>query len=336
MSESTRIQPQLPRLFVSDFPFGEEERVRLRTVLGDDRAIFVGRGELLATLAAHSDTDAICTYGPPANLLEVAPNLAWIALSSAGAEIAIARGLVRSDGPIVTTASGVHAVSISEHVFAMMLMWVRGWPELFDLQRAGEWPNRAGWPPLQPRELSGSTLGIVGLGAVGRGVARIGRAFGMRVVATHHSARGGELDPEVDAIYALTDLSKLLGVSDFIVLAAPATGETRHLIGSNELASMKPNAFLVNIARGSLIDEVALCAALESHLIGGAGLDVFEREPLPPESPLWRLPNVILSPHVAGATEKYGARLTDLLIENIGRFRAGEPLRNIVDPSRGY
>jgi phosphoglycerate dehydrogenase-like enzyme len=336
MHDPAETGPMLPRLFVSDFAFAEAERDRLRGVLGDGHAAFVERGTLLAALAERPEADAVCTFGPPANLYDVAPNLRWLALPSAGAEIAITRGLVRPAGPVVTTASGVHAVSIGEHVFGMLLMWVRGWPEILDLQRRGEWRAQQGWPPLEPRELSGSTLGIVGLGAIGRSVARIGRAFGMHVLATHRSASAGERDADVDTLYPMSDLPALLAASDYIVLAAPATDETRHLIGAGELALLRPHAFLVNIARGSLIDESALIAALESRRIGGAGLDVFEREPLPPESPLWRLPNVILSPHVAGATDKYGQRLADLLIDNITRLRVGQPLRNVVDPGRGY
>jgi phosphoglycerate dehydrogenase-like enzyme len=336
MHDLAEAERTIPRLFVTDFAFAEPERDRLRGVLGDDHAEFVERGELLAAVAKRPEADAVCTFGPPANLYEVAPNLRWLALPSAGAEIAIERGLVRPGGPVVTSASGVHAVSISEHVFGMLLMWVRGWPELFDLQRAGEWRGHQGWPPLEPRELSGSTLGIVGLGAIGRSVARLGRAFGMRVLATHRNAHAGDHDDDVDLLYPLTELRALLAASEYIVLAAPATDETHHLISVEELALMKPNAFLVNIARGSLIDESALVAALESRRIGGAGLDVFEREPLPPQSPLWRLPNVILSPHVAGATDKYGQRVADLLVDNIARLRAGQPLRNVVDPARGY
>lgn len=336
MTDPPDSRASLPRLFVSDFAFTEADRARLRAVLGDEHTRFVERGMVLATLAEHPETDAICTYGPAATLLDAAPNLHWLALSSAGAELAVERGLVRPGGLTVTTASGVHAVPISEHVFGMLLMWVRGWPEMLDLQRASKWPDREGWPPLQPRELSGATLGIIGLGAIGRAVARLGHAFGMRVIATHRSARPGESDPDLDQQYPLTQLRDLLAASDYVVVAAPATSETRHLIGANELAAMRPHAFLINIARGSLIDQDALITALTAQRIGGAGLDVFEQEPLPAESPLWKLPNVILSPHVAGATQRYGERLADLLIENITHLRNGEPLRNVVEPERGY
>jgi phosphoglycerate dehydrogenase-like enzyme len=328
--------PAVPNLFITNFAFDEADRARLLAVLGAEHALFVARPALRETLAAHPEADVLCTYNPPDDLFTLAPRLRWVALSSAGAERVVARGLVRLDGPVVTTASGVHAAAISEHVFGLLLIWVRGWREMLALQQAGTWPNRGVWPALQPGELHGATLGIVGLGAIGRALARLGRAFGMRVLATRHSAQAGETDPDVDTLYPLTDLHTLLAVADYVVLAAPATAESRHLIGPAELAVMRPRAFLVNIARGALVDEPALIAALESGRIGGAGLDVFEREPLPAESSLWHLPNVILSPHVAGSTEQYSRRLTDLLLENVALYRAGRPLRNVVQPARGY
>jgi phosphoglycerate dehydrogenase-like enzyme len=336
MSDTSHGASSRPRLFLSDFRFGDADRKRLRDTLGESHTLFTERAMFREALASHPDVDVVCTYGPPQDLYEVGPNLRWVALSSAGAELAVERGLVRRGGPVVTTASGVHAAPISEHVFGMLLMWVRQWPEILAFQRAGMWPSRDAWPPLQPRELCGATLGVVGLGAIGRAVARLGHAFGMRVLATHRSARSDDADVDVDLIYPLAQLRELLAASDYVVLAAPATGESSHLLGAAELTAMRPHAFLVNIARGSLVDEAALIEALQSRRIGGAGLDVYEHEPLPPESALWHLPNVILSPHMAGATDQYSRRLTDLLIENIGRYRADQPLRNVVEPDRGY
>lgn len=326
---------QAPRLFVTDFDFAEADRERLRAAFGGGRALFVGRPELRDTLAAHPEADVLCTLGPPPWTHDVAHALRWIALPSAGADYAVEHGLVRPGGPVVTTASGVHAAPISEHVFALLLMWVRRWPRLYDLQRRGEWPTDR-WSSLQPRELHGATLGVLGLGAIGREVARIGRGFGMRVLAMRRGARPGDADADADALYPPEGLRELLAQADYVVIAAPATPQTRHLIDADALAAMMPDAFLVNIARGSLVDEKALVAALESGRLGGAGLDVFEQEPLPSESPLWRLPNVILSPHVAGLTDQYSRRLTDLLLDNLARYRTGQPLRNVVDPARGY
>lgn len=324
-----------PRLFVTDYSFAEPDRDRLRSAIGAECALFVTRGELRDAFVAHPEADVLCTLGPPRWIYDEAHALRWIALSSAGADYAIEHGLVRPHGPVVTTASGVHAAPISEHVFALLLMWVRSWPTFYDLQRRGEWPAER-WSSWQPRELHGATLGVIGLGAIGREVARIGRSFGMRVLAMRHGARADEADADADELYPPERLHDLLARVDYAVIAAPATAATHHLIDAAALASMKPDAFLVNIARGSLVDEQALVAALESGRLGGAGLDVFEHEPLPPESPLWRLPNVILSPHVAGLTDQYSRRLTDLLLDNLAQFRAGQPLRNVVDPTRGY
>jgi phosphoglycerate dehydrogenase-like enzyme len=329
--------PSVPCLFVTDFAFAATDRERLVAALGKEVTLFVEREALRETLVAHPEAEALCSYGPPADLYTLAPALRWVALSSAGAELAVERGLVRRGGPVVTTAAGIHAVPISEHVFGMLLMWVRRWPELLALQRAGSWPSHAAWPPREPPgELHGTTLGIVGLGAIGRAIARLGRAFGMRVLATHYQATQGEVDPDADAVFPLARLHELLAASDYVVIAAPATAETRHLIGVDELAALRSTAFLVNISRGSLVNEAALVEALQSGRLAGAGLDVFEREPLPATSPLWTLPNVILSPHVAGASDQYSRRLMDLVLENLTRYRAGRPLRNVVDPDRGY
>ncbi|HEU5349779.1 MAG TPA: D-2-hydroxyacid dehydrogenase, partial [Ktedonobacterales bacterium] len=225
---------------------------------------------------------------------------------------------------------------IGEFVLSLMLMWMRHWPQLIDLQHRVSWPNHAEWVALGGRELSGATLGIIGLGAIGRHIARLGRAFGMQVVAIRRTASHTQSDPDVDTLLPPDQLGELLAASDFVVVSTPSTPQTRHLIGANELRMMRPNAFLVNISRGSTVDEVALAAALTDGTIGGAGLDVFEEEPLPASSPLWRLPNVIISPHLSGNTDQYSRRFTDLFLENLTHFRAGEPLRNTVDIERGY
>lgn len=329
--------PSTPRLFVTDFSFAASDRERLEAALGEGAALFVERGALREVLAARPEAEVLCSYGPPADLYTLAPALRWVALSSAGAELAVERGLVQPSGPVVTTAAGIHAVPISEHVFGMLLMWVRHWPELLALQRASTWPDRAVWPPREPPgELHGAALGVVGFGAIGRAVARLGRAFGMRVLATHRQATQGEMEPDADEVYPLARLQELLAASDYVVIAAPATRESQHLIGPDELTALRPTAFLVNISRGTLVDEEALVEALRSGRLAGAGLDVFEREPLPTGSPLWTLPNVILSPHVAGSSRQYSRRLTDLLLENLSRYQAGQRLRNVVEPGRGY
>lgn len=326
-----------PRLLVSDFDFAPPDAERLRNALGTDHLLLVkGRDAAREALVAHPETDVLAGFFPPADVLDRAPNLRWIALASAGADHVLRAGLVRADGPAVTTANGVHAVPISEFVFSMLLLWARHWPEMLALQRAHDWPEQRRKRALRGRELYGATLAVIGVGAIGRRVAQLGRAFGMRVIGTTRSARPGERDPDLDELAPLERLDALLAEADYVVIAVPATPQTHHLIGAAQLRAMKPSAFFVNIARGSVVDEQALIAALQAGQIAGAGLDVVEDEPLAPESPLWEMPNVIVSPHVSGVTPSYSARFTDLLLENLARYRAGEPLRNLVSAERGY
>jgi phosphoglycerate dehydrogenase-like enzyme len=327
-----------PELVVSNFLFAPDDQRRVEAALGAGALALAqgGRDALRQALVAHPEADVVVSFFPPADVLAIAPNLTWIALPSAGADHAIRAGMVQPGGPVVTTASSIHAVPIGEFALSLMLMWVRHWPQIVDYQRAATWPDSAGREQLHGRELDGATLGIVGLGAIGRHIARLGRAFGMRIVATRRSASAGASDPDADLLVPPDRLGDLLGASDFVVVSVPATEQTRHLIGAEELRMMRRDAFLINISRGSAIDEAALVAALTDGVIGGAGLDVFETEPLAAESPLWRLPNVIVSPHMAGNTDQYSRRFTDLFLENLARYRAGEPLRNVVDLARGY
>ena len=329
---------EAPALLVTDYQFSDADRARLADALGADRLIVVKeRAELRDALAAHPETDVICSFFPPRDTLSLAPNLRWVALPSAGADGALRAGLVRPEGkPIVTTASGVHAIPISEHVLSVMLLWTHHWPKLLELQREKEWPPFNRRSEMTVHELYGATLGVIGLGAIGRRVAQLGRAFGMRILATRYSARSGDTDPDVDELLPAAQTPDLLRQADFVVIAAPGADQTRHLIGADELAVMKPGAFLVNIARGSIVDEEALIAALRAGRIAGAGLDVFATEPLPPESPLWEMPNVIISPHNSGMTVNYSRRFTDILLDNLARFRAGTPMRNVVRAERGY
>jgi phosphoglycerate dehydrogenase-like enzyme len=327
-----------PQLVVSNFTFAPDDQRRVEAALGKGALLLVhgGRDALREALLAHPEADVVASFSPPADLLAIVPNLKWIALPSAGADHMIRAGIVQPGGPVVTTASGIHAVPIGEFVLSLMLMWVRHWPQIIDYQRAATWPDTAGREKLHGRELDGATLGVIGLGAIGRHVARLGRAFGMRIIATRRSASAGASDPDADTLVPPDHLGDLLAASDFVVVSVPATAQTQHLLGADELRTMRRDAFLINISRGSAIDESALIAALTDGVIGGAGLDVFETEPLPAESPLWRLPNVILSPHVAGNSDQYSRRFTNLFLENLARYRAGEPLRNVVDVERGY
>lgn len=333
------LQPHDINLLVTNFPFKSADVERLRAAVGVDALLATrSRQGLIEALTQHPETDVICVYSAPDNLLKLAPHVGWVALSSAGAEHVVEQPWARAPhAPIITTANGVHAVPISEHVFSGMLLWARRWPEMLELQREHRWPEGSFYSnELVGRELDGATLLIVGLGAIGRRVATLGRAFGMRTLATRRSASSGASDPDVDALYPMEQLDEALEQANYIVLAVPSTPETQGLINAERLAHARPGALLVNIARGAVVDEPALLAALREGRLGGAVLDVAAQEPLPPDSPLWTAPNVIISPHMSGRSVRYSERLTDLMLDNIARYRDGRPLRNVVEVARGY
>jgi phosphoglycerate dehydrogenase-like enzyme len=287
--------------------------------------------------ARLQDAEIVCSYWMPEDWRALAPRLRWLQCSGAGVDGLLPTGILDPEsGIIVTTAAGVHASTISEYVFGSMLMFNRNWPEMVRLQDRRIWPRSAGWYNLGGRELVGRTLGIVGLGSIGRRVAQLGRAFGMRVLATRRSVGEDEQDPDVDRLYAMEQLHELLSQSDFVVIAVPLTQETERLIGEAELRIMRPDAYLVNVARGRVIDEVALIRALREQWIAGAGLDVTDEEPLPADSPLYAMEHVILTPHISGLSVHYDQRLTALFADNVQRYRSAQPLRNRYDPERGY
>ena len=230
----------------------------------------------------------------------------------------------------MTSVSGIHATPISEFVLSLMLMFVKQAPLCFQMKQAKQWGR------FPPAVLRSKTVGIVGLGSIGREVARLAKAFGMRVLATRRSAKQIGRARYVDIMLPSNQLRQLLADSDFVVLALPLTPETSKLIGERELQTMKPTAYLINIARGDIVDEVALVRALDEHWIAGAGLDVFATEPLPTDSRLWELPNVILSSHIAGSMEDYTARATEVFLENLRRYLDGKRLLNVVDKRKGY
>jgi phosphoglycerate dehydrogenase-like enzyme len=274
------------------------------------------------------------------------PGLKWVQLHTAGVNHVLDTPLMRSDVP-VTTTSGIHAPRIAEYAFASMLAFTYRVPTMLRFQGRGEWPTGR-WDIFSGHELRGQTVGIVGYGSIGREVARLADAFAMRVLVSKrytgemtddgYSLAGvGDLAGMLpDGVYGPDRLHDMLRQCDFVVVAAPLTQETHHMIDEAALRAMRPNAYLVNVARGGLIDEVALARALRKGWIAGAGLDVFEKEPLPADSPLWEQDNVILSPHVAGFSLKYDERATDLFAQNLNRFLAGKPLLNLVDRGKGY
>jgi phosphoglycerate dehydrogenase-like enzyme len=266
-------------------------------------------------------------------MLAAAPNLAWVQSTSAGVERYIAIPELRgSERIVLTNMQGVHGPTIADHVFGMLLGLTRDLPYYTDPQQRGTW-NRGG--SGAPRvALQGRTLLVVGLGGIGREVAKRGKGFGMRVLATRRSAVAPP--PYVDRQGTPDELPALLAESDVVVLCVPLTDETRGMISARELALIRPGGYLVNIARGPVVDSDALVRALEDGHLAGAGLDVTDPEPLPPDHALWRMPNVIITPHVAARSELTGERWWALYIENLRRFGNGEPLLNVVDMKAGY
>ncbi len=279
--------------------------------------------------------------------LQQAPNLRWVHLYSAGADHILKHPVM--DSPvIITTSSGVHIVSIPEYVMMMQLAWFHRLPFILEQQYKAQWPVGKDWLAFSNvPELRGKTLGIVGYGSIGRGIAHLAKAFGMRIVAQQYSddhRDHGFIFPDVgdpdgilpDCYYKLDQLHCLLQESDVVVIAVPLTPQTTNLFDAAAFSAMKPDAFLINIARGEVCNEQDLIQALQEKCIAGAALDVHDPEPLPPDHPLWQLPNVMISPHISGGTARYPERSFMIFEENLQRYLAGEPLYNAVNKERGY
>ena len=280
------------------------------------------------------DTNIFVGWSLRPKQFAAAPHLKWLHSTAAGVAQLMYPEL-RASGIAVTNASGVHTIPIAEHVIGLLLALARRFPSSFRHQAARHWGQQDIWnEPVRPRELRGSLLVVVGLGAIGREVARLARALGVQVVAV---TRSGNAAPNLaDSVVPVSKLDSVLTRADFVVLAAPETPETRHLINASRLAKMKREAYLVNVARGSLIDEGALAVALTEKSIAGAALDVAGEEPLPESSHLWKLENCFITPHLSGASDSLWERQTELLMDNLDRWFTGRELRNRVDLARGY
>ena len=272
-------------------------------------------------------------------LLARAPRLNYVHSASAGVERALTPAALER-GLVITNARGVFSRPIAEYVLMMILAVSRRLPGLLELQRERT------WQPLEGVELRDVTVGIVGLGSIGRAVGALATAFGCRVVAVRRRSEQGATagltetpsfgEVMLERVGGPETLPQLLAESDFVVLAAPLTPETEDMIDAAALAAMKPTAWLVNVARGRLIDERALLNALRDGTIGGAILDTFRDEPLAPSSPFYDLPNVIVTPHTSWSSGRVLDRSVELFCDNLRRYAAGEPLLNVVDPMAGY
>jgi len=274
-------------------------------------------------------------------LLARAPRLTWVHSATSGVERALTPA-ARERGVVVTNARGVFSRPIAEYVLMMVLAVSRRLPQLLELQRERT------WQPLEGAELRDVTIGIVGLGSIGRAVATLASGFGCRVVAVRRhaeresAARAEDDDAptadelQIDRVGGPETLPELLAESDFIVLAAPLTPETEDMINAETLAMVKPGAWLINVARGRLVDERALLRALRDGQLGGAVLDTFRDEPLPPMSSFYDLPNVIVTPHTAWSSGRVLDRSVELFCDNLRHFAGGQALLNLVDPDAGY
>jgi phosphoglycerate dehydrogenase-like enzyme len=279
----------------------------------------------------------------------IAPRLRWVQLDTAGVNHILNTPLWQSQVSL-TTLNGVAPPNMGEFAMMMMLSFGHHLPRMFHGQLAAEWPTfQERWDWYTPREIRGSTVCVVGYGNIGREIGRLSHAFGMHVLAVDKVRSGESATPtyqvqeliglpgtEPDAMFPPEKLSEAISQADYVVLVVPYTTATHHMINEQVFRTMRPDGVLINIARGGVVDETALIQALEEKRIAGAALDVFAEEPLPSDSPLWKMDNVILSPHVAGFTSHYYERIMDLFSQNIHRFVSGQPLLNEVQRARQY
>jgi len=261
--------------------------------------------------------------------------LRWIHAPTAAVNQLLFAALAQSD-VVVTNSREVHGPAVAEHVMALLFALARKIPQAAAFQDRRTWGQDSIWNDgVHPRELAGATLGLIGVGSIGRRVAQMASALGMRVIATREHVEKGNPDG-VQEVFAPSALDEMLRQSDYVVLAAPLINATTQLMNTERFAAMKPEACLINVGRGAQVDEAALIDALRARRIAGAALDVFEREPLPPDSPLWSVENLLITPHIASQTEKVWGRQYDLFSDNLRRYLQHQPLRSVVDKSKGY
>jgi phosphoglycerate dehydrogenase-like enzyme len=316
----------IPGLTLPDV--SDADLARIRTAAGAGSQVVV-----TSARQAHEhaeDADVILGFVPPA-LFQASPRLRWVHAIASGVDAFLYPEFAQS-GVVLTSEKGLVGEHLADHAFGLLLMLTR---QLATALKFGPdaWNHRPEMRRLEI-ELTGLTMGIVGFGGTGRAIARRAAAFGMRCRAIDRDPVAPS--PEVPTVGRPQDLHALLGGSDVVAVCVPLTRETRGLFDESAFASMKPSAILVNVTRGEVMDETALVAALERGLIGGAALDVAPREPLPADSPLWRMPNVVMTPHTAGASQYRAARNVDRFVTNIERLRRGEPLEGTIDKSLGY
>jgi phosphoglycerate dehydrogenase-like enzyme len=281
------------------------------------------------------DSEILFAFSLRPEQFRLAQKLRWIHAPTTAVHQLLFPELVASD-VVLTNAHEVHGPVVAEHVMALIFALAKKIPQAARLQQRRTWGQDAIWNDgPRPREVAGAMLGLIGLGSIGRTVARMAAALGMRVIAVREHPEK-EMPEGVAEVYAPARINVLLSQSDYVVLAAPLTDATRGLMDAERLAAMRPDAYLINVGRGPQVDEAALADSLRNRRIAGAALDVFEQEPLPAESPLWKLENLLITPHTASLTEKLWHRHYALFSENLRRYLALEPLLFIVDKQKGY
>jgi phosphoglycerate dehydrogenase-like enzyme len=281
------------------------------------------------------DAEIIIGWSLRPQQLASARNLRWIHSPAAAVHQLLFPELVNS-GVMLTNGRDVNGPVVAEHVMALILALAKNLPQAMRFQARRFWAQEEMWNRLpRPREIAGATLGLVGVGSIGSKVAKHAAAMGMRVIAVRDNLEKPR--PEgVETVLPSSKLDLLVSQSDYIALTVPVTPETRNLLDTARFARMKPDACLINVGRGPLIEEAALLTALRERKIGGAALDVFEHEPLPADSPLWELENLLITPHTAGLTEKLWERQYELISENLRRYLEPRPLLAVVDKQKGY
>lgn len=297
-------------------PFSEELRAQEPALTDEQRDAF-------------ARADVVFTLDVPMDLPPLAPRLKWVQCMGSGVGQYVSARLPEG-GITLTNGAGIASAPIAEWVLARVLQIVKRLPEHDASAREHRWDMVLGG------RLEGRTVAIVGLGAIGRDVAKRFRGFDVHLLGIRRSWTAGATDPDVDELFGPGALHEVLARADVVVLSAPGSDDNVDLFDAAAFAAMKPGAIFVNVARGTLVDEPALIAALESGQVGAAAIDVARTEPLPPDDPLWDAPNLFVSPHSSASVERYGERAFDLFCDNLERFVAGQPLRNVVDLTDGY
>jgi D-2-hydroxyacid dehydrogenase (NADP+) len=275
------------------------------------------------------ETDIIFGHRLPRRVLSRAPKLKWFQAMSAGVDMFLSEEF-KNSGVILTNMRGISALPIAESVIGMILTVTKKMELCYELKRKRQWKQ------FHPGLLNGKTIGIIGLGNIGKEVARLASCFGMKVIAADYMAKPGDRRKNVEQVYTPDKIENILSESDFIVLTAPLTPQTHNLINAERLGLMKSTACLINVSRGPIVDEAALITALKEKIIAAAALDVFNQEPLPEDSPLWDLPNLTICPHVSGYVEDQNRRATEIFCTNLRRYLDGKKLHNLVDKKLGF